>query len=51
MMWPQTEIIIKNRCEGCYKFLVMHNQIISQPPGERMVPAPQFRRSFRGTPL
>ena len=21
------------------------------PPGERMVPAPQFRRSFRGTPL
>ena len=25
--------------------------IFSHPPGERMVPAPQFRRSFRGTPL
>ena len=23
----------------------------NHPPGERMVPAPQFRRSFRGTPL
>ena len=24
---------------------------LKHPPGERMVPAPQFRRSFRGTPL